>query len=78
MTLEDVVKYKLPNFGYQIQLASGEVEKVIDSKIKIREFLNALYGGKGPDGEVGFDPRTGIVFDNLPKLAANPLLSKEV
>jgi len=78
LTLNDMVKYKLPNFGYHIQLASGEVEKVIDSKSKIREFLNALYGGKGPNGEVGFNPQLGIIFDNLPKLAATPLLSAKV
>jgi len=78
VTLQDAVKYRIPEFGYQLQLSSGEVEKVIESREEIREFLNAMYGGKGPNGEVGFNPRTGIIFDNLPKLAANPLLSAKV
>ncbi|MCJ1247997.1 hypothetical protein MMC30_005212 [Trapelia coarctata] len=75
LTLQDLVKYKLPHFGYQLHLSSGEVEKAIDSNDKIGEFLNGMYGGKGLKGEVGFNPRTGILFDNLPKLAATPLLS---
>lgn len=78
ITLDQLVKHLLPNFGYQLHLSSGEVEKVIESKDKIKEFLNGMYGGKGPDGKVGFSPYTGILFDNLPKLAANPLLSAKV
>ena len=68
----------LPQFGYQSQLAGGEVEKAIDSGPKIRQFLNALYGGAGADGERGFNTRDGVVFDKLDKLKKTPLLSDEV
>lgn len=61
--LETLVQTKLPNFGYQIQLASGEVEKKIQSKEEIKQFLNALYGGQGPNGEVGFDIHKGLLFE---------------
>jgi len=61
--LQTLVQTKLPNFGYQIQLASGEIEKKIQSKEDIRKFLNAMYGGQGSDGEVGFDVRKGLLFE---------------
>lgn len=78
MTLQDAVDTVLPNFGYQLQLGSGEVEEVLDTKQQIRLFLNAMYGGRGPNGEVGFSPNTGIIFENLPKLGPSPLLSEQV
>ena len=77
-SLEATVKYKLPQFAYQIQLASGEVEKVISSKEQIRLFLNAMYGGRGSNGEIGFAPTRGIIFENLPKLGSASLLSQSV
>ncbi|MCJ1478183.1 hypothetical protein MMC13_006859 [Lambiella insularis] len=77
VTLQDAVRTVLPNFGYQLQLGSGEVEKVLDTKQQIRLFLNALYGGRGPNGEVGFSPETGIIFENLSKLGPSPLLSEQ-
>ena len=76
--LEDMVKTVLPNFGYQLQLASGEIEKAIVSKEQIRQFLNGLYGGKGPNGEIGVNVREGVQIENLPKLDPTPLLSPKV
>ena len=78
VSLQDIVTTVLPNFGYQLQLGSGEVEKVLDSREQIRLFLNAMYGGKGPNGEVGFSPQSGIIFENLPHLGPSPLLSAQV
>ena len=69
---------KLPNFGYQLQLASGAVEEHIKTKVQIKQFLNGLYGGKGPNGEVGFDVRKGVLFENLPILRKSALLDEEV
>ena len=69
---------KLPNFGYQLQLASGAVEEHIKTTAQIKQFLNGLYGGKGPNGEVGFDVRKGVLFENLPILRKTPLLDEEV
>ncbi|MCJ1417469.1 hypothetical protein MMC32_003813 [Xylographa parallela] len=76
VSLEDAVRTVLPQFGYQIHLASGEVEKVIVSKEQIRQFLNALYGGHGPNGEILFSPEKGIIFENLPKIGPSPLLTE--
>ncbi|SLM37633.1 epoxide hydrolase [Lasallia pustulata] len=75
--LEELVKTKLPNFGYQLQLASGDVEKVITSRDELRQFLNALYGGKGPNGEVGFTVQEGLLVQNLPKLGPSPVISEK-
>lgn len=74
--LDQVVK-TLPNFTYQVQLASGIVESKIHTKEQIRQFLNAMYGGRGPNREVGFVVEQGLLFDNLPLLDRNRLLSDE-
>ncbi|PQE05468.1 epoxide hydrolase protein [Rutstroemia sp. NJR-2017a BBW] len=67
----------LPNFKYQLHLKGPEVEAEIVGQEKIRQFLNALYGGHGPNGEIGFTVSEGCLFENLPKLGPTPLLSKE-
>ncbi|KAI9826292.1 MAG: hypothetical protein M1832_000209 [Thelocarpon impressellum] len=74
--LEDVVRTVLPNFAYQLQLAGPEVEARIQTKPQIRQFLNAMYGGRGPNGEVGFDVRKGVLLDNLGLLGKTPLLTE--
>lgn len=76
--LEELVKTRLPNFTYQLQLASGEIEKHISSKEQIKQLLNGLYGGRGPNGEVGFIPIQGVLLENLPKLSHTRLLSEKV
>ena len=76
--IENIVKTKLPNFTYQIQLASGVVEENVQTKASIKKFLNGLYGGQGPNGEMGFTPKTGVLFDNLDKLKETKLLSAEM
>ncbi|KAM3072018.1 hypothetical protein ACMFMF_007414 [Clarireedia jacksonii] len=67
----------LPNFKYQLQLQGPEVEREIVGYEKLRQFLNALYGGRGPNGEIGFTVSEGAIFENLPKAGPTPLLSKE-
>jgi soluble epoxide hydrolase/lipid-phosphate phosphatase len=76
--LADMVNTTLPNFRYQLQLASGEVEKKIGGeKANLRLFLNALYGGWGANGTTGFIPEHGVLYDNLPLLKKTTLLSDE-
>jgi len=77
--LEQVVKTTLPNFAYQLQLASGVVEEKVQQlgPEGIRMFLNAAYGGKGPNGEVGFGAEKGLLLENLPLLRPTPLLEPE-
>jgi pimeloyl-ACP methyl ester carboxylesterase len=75
--LEDyIASGKLTNFKYQLQLAGPDVERELRSEDKVRQFLNAMFGGKGKHGEVGFTTQ-GVVFDNLDKLGPSPLVSKE-
>ena len=76
--LEMMVKEQLPNFAYQLQLAGHDVEEKIKTKEQIKEFLNALYGGRGPNGEIGFNVTDGVLFQNLPTLEPTPLLSAKV
>ena len=76
VSIEDLVQNRMPHLGYQIQLASGEVEKNIRAKEEIGQFLNAAYGGQGPDGEQGFHVRKGLLLENLPKLAKTPLMDE--
>ena len=78
MPLEVRVKTALPNFGYQVQLGSGDVEKRVKSKDQIRSALNAMYGGRGPNGEFGFSIKNGFIFENLPKIGPSPLLTSDV
>ncbi|KAF2498045.1 epoxide hydrolase [Lophium mytilinum] len=66
---------KWPQFGYQLHLASPDVEAHIQTKDQIRQFLNGMYGGKGPNGEVIFSPEKGILFENLPKVGKSKLFS---
>lgn len=75
---EDLVKGPLPQFGYQLHLASGEVEPKINTRELLRKFLNGIYGGKGPNGEVVFSPFDGVKFDALPNIGQSPLLSEKV
>ncbi|KAL8717308.1 MAG: hypothetical protein Q9225_005440 [Loekoesia sp. 1 TL-2023] len=77
-SLEEIVRSgRLPNFGYQLQLASGQLENVIQSREQIKQMLNSLYGGRTSNGEPGFDVEHGVYLDRLPHLNHTPLVSKE-
>ncbi|KAK5664226.1 hypothetical protein OQA88_442 [Cercophora sp. LCS_1] len=73
---EDLVKM-LPNFKYQLHLAGPEVEAKIVGEEKLRQFLSALYGARGPNKEAAFTTAQGVVFENLDKLGQSPLLTPE-
>lgn len=75
---EDMVNGPVPQFGYQLHLASGEVEPRIADEKNVRQFLNGMYGGRGPKGEVMFSPNKGILFENLPKVGKTKLMSDRV
>ena len=76
-TLE-LTKGPLPQFGYQIHLASLEVESNITSKESIRQFLNGMYGARTSDGKPMFVPTSGILFENLPKVGKTKLMTDKV
>ena len=69
---------RVPNFGYQLQLVSGQLEKAIQSKEQIRQLLNGLYGGVTDDGLPGFDVKTGVYLDRLPQLKHTRLMSQRM
>lgn len=72
------MKGPAPFFGYQLHLASGEVEKRIQSRDDIRQFIKGMFGGRGPNKELIFSPFDGIVFENLSKVGDSPLMTEKV
>ncbi|KAH6988929.1 epoxide hydrolase [Ilyonectria sp. MPI-CAGE-AT-0026] len=63
-----------PTFGYQLQLRNSTYDLYFNAPHRIRQILTAFYGGRTPDGELGFDSRTGLIFENLPYLQPSPLI----
>ncbi|KAK3375242.1 Alpha/Beta hydrolase protein [Podospora didyma] len=72
-----LIKTVLPNFAYQEVLAGPDVEAQIVGREKIKQFLRAMYGGRGPNKEVGFTTAQGPVYENLSLLGPSPLLSSD-
>lgn len=75
--LDEMVRTAAPHFRYQLQFASGDLEKVIQSKAEIQQLLIALYGGRTPQREFGFVAEKGVLLDKLPYLKPSRLLSEE-
>ncbi|RSL39141.1 hypothetical protein CEP54_016365, partial [Fusarium duplospermum] len=65
----------LINLRYQSQFRGTEIEDEIRDEERVRQFLNAMFGGTSPDGEVGFSVTEGVLFGNLPKLGQSRLIS---
>lgn len=78
VSLEDMVRTVAPHFAYQLQFASGDLEKVFHSKADIKQFLSALYGGRTAKGEFGFQAEKGILLDKVMQLQPSRLMSEEV
>ena len=75
---EDLVKGQLPQFAYQLHLASGEVEKSVKDEQSIKQFLKGMYGARGPNGELAFDPEKGVLAENLPVIGESRILNGKV
>jgi len=75
---EDLANGPLPQFGYQLHLASGEVEKVVNSEATIRQFLKGIFGAKTPEKGELLHPVKGIIVENLPKVGESRLLNGKV
>jgi pimeloyl-ACP methyl ester carboxylesterase len=60
MPLAQQVATLLPNFGYQLHFASGELETECATPHTIRQFLMNLYGARTPDGTFAFSAEKGI------------------
>jgi hypothetical protein len=78
ISVEDLANGPLPQFAYQIHLASGDVEKSVNNEQSIRQFLKGLYGARGPNGELAFDPMKGVLAENLPLIGESKILSGKV
>jgi len=78
ISTEDLVKGPLPQFAYQMHLASGEVEKSVKDEQSIRQFLKGMYGGRGPNGELAFVPEKGVIPENLPTIGESRILNGRV
>ena len=78
VSIEDLANGPLPQFGYQIHLASGEVEKIVKDETTIRQFLQGMYGGKGPNDEPVFVPEKGVVAENLGLVGESRILNGKV
>lgn len=65
----------LPNFAYQLKLADGQLDSLI-SRDQIRQFLNGIFGGRGPKGEYAFDTQRGVLLENLPILRPTTLVDE--
>ena len=54
------------------------MEERVKTPGDIKGFLNALYGGKGERGEVGFSVREGPIWENLGRLRRTRLVGESV
>ncbi|KAG7115590.1 Epoxide hydrolase srdG like protein [Verticillium longisporum] len=63
-----------PSFGYQLQFRDAALDAELRGPVRIRQTLLALYGGRTPEGEFGFDARTGLNLSRLDRLGASPLV----
>jgi len=77
--IEALVRTRLPNFGYQLQLISPAIVDGVKTEQQIRDFLNALYGGLAPsDKETPiFTADRGIRLDLLGNRKKTILMSEE-
>ncbi|KAF3902414.1 hypothetical protein ABW20_dc0100252 [Dactylellina cionopaga] len=72
---DQIAAGQLPTFGYQLQLRDPKIDRMLQGPGKIRQMLLALYGGRTPEGEFGFLPTKGLIFENLPRLGLSPLVN---
>ena len=78
ITLEKMIEL-IPTFRYQLQIASGETENLVQkSPERMRGFLNAVYGGTTPEGEPGFSTEVGLLEDRVDRLRPTPLMAPEM
>lgn len=76
--LEDLIAAgKFTHFTYQLQFIGPDIQDAIQGEERVHQFLNAVHGGAGPNGEAGIRISKGVLFENLPKLRRTALLSEE-
>jgi hypothetical protein len=78
ISTEDLVNGPMPQFGYQLHLASGEIEKRVTTKEDMSAFIRGVYGARTLGKEVLFSPTKGILLDKLHGLGPTRLMSDKV
>lgn len=73
----ETMVHSKPNFQYHRQLGSPEFEAGLESKDSIRRFFNAVYEGRGPNGEMGFSTSRALT-ENWEILSKGTQLSDKV
>lgn len=68
----------IPTIRYQVQFGSEEslMESYTKDKTGIRNFLNAMYFGRTPDGELATTPAEGYNAELAPALKQSELVSE--
>lgn len=76
--LEVITKF-LPSLGYQLQFGSEEgiIESHTQDKAGIRNYLNALYGGRTSDGKAAMTAEKGVELELMPNLSRSVLISED-
>lgn len=67
---------KYPTFKYQGQFAGKALEERLSTKIALRQFWIATYGGRGPNGEAAFSTERAL-FENWHLLIKSDVLTEE-
>ncbi|KAG6986546.1 bifunctional epoxide hydrolase 2 [Physcia stellaris] len=72
----DAMIVEKPTFEYQRNFGSQDFEDHLQSKDAIHDFFNATFGGRGPNGELGFSTK-GVLVENWKILEEGTQLSKK-
>lgn len=79
---EVLVSGPAPQFGYQLQLGSGDqkIERVVQGEERIRKFLTGVYGGRPKSGKTFLTPENGVDLTVIEddEIGMTPLLNQEV
>ncbi|KAK5044548.1 hypothetical protein LTR84_010672 [Exophiala bonariae] len=75
-TLNQIIQ-RIPNYKYQIQFSSGELEHEIRSKHDIRQFFNNIHGATTPEGKRAFNVCTRVDFDKQRRLRENEVFDAD-
>ena len=73
----DALIAEKPIFEYQRQFSDPVFEEYFKSEKEIRQFFNATFGGRGPNGELGFSAK-GPLVENWPILGEGTQLNAKV
>lgn len=77
MTTSDLVN-SLPQFGYQLQLASPDLESALKTPEHYQRFFKGIFGGRTESGQVFLRPETGVDLPLLDEpVGDSPLVSNE-